>query len=94
MCAAEGGVELLVMLCHVLFIKCNVKHKVKTDLSYVLGIRSQAEPVLGSFMSVFMNGHIQYMYFRCHYCLNKCHKHSNIWVTPVGLCVKQCVYSV
>lgn len=43
--------------------------------------------------SVFMNGQIQDMYFRYHYCLTKGHKHSNIWVAPV--CVKWvCVYRV
>lgn len=61
----------------------------------MLGIKTWAEPALGSFMSVFMNGQIQYMHFRCHYCLNKCHKHSNIWVTTTCLCVKQqCVFRV
>lgn len=60
----------------------------------MLGIKTWAELVPGSFMSVFVNGQIQYMYFRCHYCLNKCRKHSNVLVTPVCLCVKQqCVYS-
>lgn len=29
MCATGGGIKLLVMLCHVLFINHNVKHKVK-----------------------------------------------------------------
>lgn len=61
----------------------------------MLGIKTWAEPVPGSFMSVFMNGQTQYMYFRCHYCLNKCHKHSNIWVTPLCLCeTTACVFRV
>lgn len=35
------------------------------------------------------------MYFRCHYCLNKYHKHRHICVTLVCLCeATVCVFKV
>lgn len=46
-------------------------------------------------MPVFMNEELQSIYFRCHYCLNKCHKQQHLGDTNMSACeVTACVFRV
>lgn len=52
----QKKIRLLVTLCCILFVNRTVKHKVKTDTSCMLEIKTWAKPVTRNSVLVFMNG--------------------------------------
>lgn len=82
-CALGGGIKLLVILCPVLDINCNMKHKTKLKQTQALCWETKHKPVPGIFCLCLWMVRYRTCISDITIALTSATNTSNIWVTPV-----------